>query len=150
MVRATHSVYQGSYYFEVEILTSSGPDAHFRVGWSRQHGELLAPVGFDGHSYGYRDIDGSKIHKSQRVDHFGESYGPNDIIGCYLHLNDDPTLNKIGFFKNGVFQGYAFEGPEVPGDIYFPAVSVYKKVCSLARLLVVMSPCDSLTVLLGG
>jgi hypothetical protein len=71
MVRATHGLFRGSYYFEVEILkksdfvpptTSSSsadlPPAHVRVGWSTRLGELQAPVGFDKHSYGYRDEAG--------------------------------------------------------------------------------------------
>lgn len=84
MVRATHGVYRGSYYFEVEILphtpskhiialdnvngygnndTISSGDAqsdaqfcpHIRIGWSTRQGELQAPVGFDQNSFGYRD-----------------------------------------------------------------------------------------------
>lgn len=71
MVRATHGVHRGSYYYEVELLSaaSSGipnttekgeelPPAHVRVGWSTRMGELQAPVGFDQHSYGYRDEAG--------------------------------------------------------------------------------------------
>ena len=69
MVRATHGVHLGSYYFEVEILdpaasdrstslNKSLPPSHVRVGWSTRQGELQAPVGFDQYSYGYRDIGG--------------------------------------------------------------------------------------------
>lgn len=74
MVRATHGVHRGSYYYEVEILKSTPPKAaatssnsemttelpsHVRIGWSTRLGELQAPVGFDQYSFGYRDEAGT-------------------------------------------------------------------------------------------
>ena len=53
-----------SYYWEVEILASSGEDAHVRVGWSARSGELQGPVGYDKHSYGYRDVNGADINNA--------------------------------------------------------------------------------------
>jgi Set1/Ash2 histone methyltransferase complex subunit ASH2 len=141
MVRATHGVHLGSYYYEVELLTpastgtanvsSSGedlPPAHVRVGWSTRNGELQAPVGFDHNSYGYRDEAGSKIHRSIRTDHYGASFQAGDVVGCHIALFEDPSLNKISFYKNGVDQGVAFSGAEIPSGVYFPAVSLYMKV----------------------
>ena len=76
-------------------------------------------------------IIGSKVHKSLRVDNYGESFGVGDIIGCYIHLGDEQsaTSNRISFFKNGIDQGIAFCGNEIPSGVYFPAVSLYMKVC---------------------
>ena len=34
MVRATHGVHHGSYFYEVVVHESRGEDAHFRLGWS--------------------------------------------------------------------------------------------------------------------
>ena len=64
MVRATHGVHRGSYYWEVEVLDSPGnrENAHVRVGWSTRQGELQGPVGFDKNSFGYRDIGGKLLH----------------------------------------------------------------------------------------
>lgn len=191
MVRATHGVYKGSYYFEVEILPHTAPKStisasvegesgssssecpqevmpspHIRIGWSTRQGELQAPVGFDQYSYGYRDScgkrlvhrecfyfyirnqltcyfyhthnvntvskhyvpAGSKSHKSQRVDHYGEPYQPGDVIGCHIALNEDVSLNSMSFYRNGVDQGVAYRGADIPAGIYFPAVSLYMKV----------------------
>jgi Set1/Ash2 histone methyltransferase complex subunit ASH2 len=104
MVRATHGVHRGSYYWEVEILESPDNDnAHVRIGWSTRQGELQGPVGFDKFSFGYRDIGGSKLHNSVRVDHYGAPYAAGDIVGCFIHL-DDPSnqkANKMCFYKNG-------------------------------------------------
>ena len=58
MVRATHGVHAGAYYFEVEILKSDGVDAHVRVGWSTRQGELQSFVGYDKWSFGVRDLNG--------------------------------------------------------------------------------------------
>lgn len=59
MVRATHGVHSGMYYWETIILDAGEEDdAHFRIGWSTRLGELQAPVGYDKYSYCYRDVNG--------------------------------------------------------------------------------------------
>lgn len=68
---------------------------------------------------------GSKIHKSQRVDHYGEPYQPGDVIGCHIALFEDCAQNTMSFYRNGVDQGVAFSGAEILNGIYFPAVSLY-------------------------
>lgn len=57
MVRAINGVDSGQYYYEVEVLASSD-NIHYRIGWSTRKADLQAPVGYDIHSYAYRDIDG--------------------------------------------------------------------------------------------
>ena len=126
MARATHGVHRGEYYWECHILPSKDPNAHVRIGWSTEKGELQAPVGYDKFSFAYRDIEGSKVHNSQRVDHYGESFGRGDVIGCYLYITNhteageeegqsQPTRqNEIRFFKNGKDQGVAFSGEQIP------------------------------------
>jgi hypothetical protein len=73
MVRATHGVASGSWYFEVKVNTPhNGEDGHTRLGWCTEMGELQAPVGYDQNSYAYRDrvanaaIDtpGSRFHEN--------------------------------------------------------------------------------------
>jgi len=122
-VRATHGVHSGAYYYETEILfpthgtvsatadagsgvcVSSVANCNVRLGWSTRQGELQGPVGNDTHSYGYRDISGSTLHKGVRTDGYGDSYGPGDIIGCFLNLDPgNVTNNQMRFFKNGVDQ----------------------------------------------
>lgn len=128
MIRATNGVASGSYYFEVEILDPiNNENAHTRIGWSSRQGDLQGPVGYDKYSYGYRDIEGSCVHDSERVDSYGESYSPGDVVGCYINLNDyDHDMNEIRFFKNGKDQGAAYRGRnQVPSRIYFPAVSLF-------------------------
>ena len=65
MIRATHGVHFGPYYWECEILpplttpTAPALTPRVRVGWSTRFGELRGPVGYDKHSYGYRDVSGN-------------------------------------------------------------------------------------------
>ena len=46
---------------------------------------LQAPVGYDEHSFGYRDLEGSKVHKALREE-YGRAYKEGDVIGCYIHM----------------------------------------------------------------
>ncbi len=46
---------------------------------------LQAPVGYDEHSFGYRDLEGSKVHKALREE-YGKTYKEGDVIGCYIHM----------------------------------------------------------------
>ena len=67
MIRATHGVHMGPYYWECEILpplcegdagVGVGLEPHVRVGFSTRFGELRGPVGYDKHSFAYRDVGG--------------------------------------------------------------------------------------------
>jgi len=129
MVRGSHGVHGGAYYWEVLILEpeSDPENAHIRLGWSTRQGELNAPVGFDKWSYGYRDINGSKCHDGVRDDGYGEGYGPGDVIGCYLRLDLETGNNLMHFFRNGVDQGVAYAGDELRAGVYFPAVSLFNR-----------------------
>ena len=145
MVRATHGVHTGAYYWEAKMLevvdeknsvdgkdNNNGNDGstgkvHMRLGWSTRQGELEAHVGFDKSGFGYRDIDGSKCSAGVRDDVYGSSFGPGDVIGCYISLDtDEPAENVMKFFKNGVDQGVAYRGLEIDEKgVFFPAVSLF-------------------------
>ena len=85
MVRATRGVVEGAWYFEIRVL-NLGETGHTRLGWSTEKGDLQAPVGYDGNSFGYRDIDGSKVHKALREKYGEEGYKEGDVIGFYINL----------------------------------------------------------------
>jgi hypothetical protein len=136
MVRSTHGVGKGTWYYEAVILDPVGERGNVRIGWSARKGELRAPCGYDRWSYSYRDISGSIVHDSMRRDNYGEQFGPGDVIGMYIHLDRAEALegalakpeagpegNIIKFFKNGVDQGIAFKNV-LPSE-FRPAISVY-------------------------
>ncbi|RDX84342.1 Protein TRAUCO, partial [Mucuna pruriens] len=87
MVRATRGVVEGAWYFEIRVV-KLGESGHTRLGWSTEKADLQAPVGYDGNSFGYRDIDGSKIHKALREKYGEEGYKEGDVIGFYINLPD--------------------------------------------------------------
>lgn len=60
------------------------------------------------------------------MEEYGAPFAEGDIIGCFLNLDTSrPEDNEIRFFKNGVDQGQAYFGKEIPLGVYFPAVSLY-------------------------
>ncbi|KMZ58903.1 hypothetical protein ZOSMA_72G00640 [Zostera marina] len=152
MVRATRGVDDGAWYFEIKV-TRLGETGHTRLGLTTDKGDLQAPVGYDGNSFGYRDIDGSKVHKALREKYGEDGYMEGDVIGVYINLpngknyvpkppvlvlykgqrylqsdgkDDLPKIvpeSEVSFFKNGVCQGVAFR--DLYGGRYFPAASMY-------------------------
>lgn len=84
MVRATRGVREGAWYFEIKVV-NLGETGHTRLGWSTDKGDLQAPVGYDGNSFGYRDVDGSKVHKAL-TENYGYGYKEGDVIGFYINL----------------------------------------------------------------
>lgn len=108
---------------------------HVRLGWSMRTGELQAPVGYDKWSFGFRDVQGSIVHQSQRQDAWGGEgdFGEGDVIGCGICLDADIGPH-IRFFVNGECRGnfVISKGKRVGGvafeiepGTYYPAVSLY-------------------------
>ena len=66
MCRATHGVYTGDWYYEIEVLApekvgdASYPEAHTRLGWAQRYGNLQGPTGVDDFSYSWRDVSCSE------------------------------------------------------------------------------------------
>lgn len=42
-------------------------------------------MGYDQYSYGYRDLEGSRVHKALR-EAYGSPFREGDVVGCLLHL----------------------------------------------------------------
>ncbi|KAK6138316.1 hypothetical protein DH2020_027900 [Rehmannia glutinosa] len=102
MVRATRGVSEGAWYFEIKVV-HLGETGHTRLGWSTDKGDLQAPVGYDGNSFGYRDVDGSKVHKALREKYGEEGYKEDDVIGFYINLPDGgsyaPNPPRLVWYK---------------------------------------------------
>ena len=81
------------------------------------------PVGFDGYSYGLRDVSGQKVHMS-RPRAFMRSFGTGDVIGMHICLppivkseqQDGDSQTKKGVFRDRIpirFRGQLyFEQPD--------------------------------------
>jgi ATP-dependent RNA helicase DDX1 len=73
------------------------------VGWSTLAASL--DLGTDGQGFGFGGT-GKKSHRRQ-FDSYGQEYGLGDVIGCWL----DAEAGELGFMKNGVDLGVAFQLP---------------------------------------
>lgn len=99
MVRATHSINRGKFYYEIYIdkMNKEKRDENdeisaARIGWGQKYSNLQAPLGYDAYGYSYRSRFGTKFHdaKGQSYDKCG-GYGQGDTIGCMIEL---PFGNK--------------------------------------------------------
>lgn len=112
--RATGSIKsRGKAYFEI-IVEDEGL---CRVGWSSQNSSL--DIGTDSESFGYGGT-GKKSH-NRKFEDYGETFGLNDVIGCWIDMDD----KCIGFTKNGISLGKAFDIPKKLYETsFFPAVTL--------------------------
>ncbi|XP_047449335.1 heterogeneous nuclear ribonucleoprotein U-like protein 1 isoform X2 [Mugil cephalus] len=128
--RATHGVTQGRVCYEMKIneeipvkhLPSSEPDPHVvRIGWSLNH--CSTQLGEEPFSFGYGGT-GKKSADCKFAD-FGEKFGENDVIGCYIDFDSGDEV-EMGYSKNGVNLGVAFRTTkeELAGRALFPHVLV--------------------------
>jgi len=128
--RATHGVTQGRVCYEMKIneeipvkhLPSSEPDPHVvRIGWSINH--CSTQLGEEAFSFGYGGT-GKKSSDCKFAD-FGEKFGENDVIGCYIDFDSGDEV-EMAYSKNGVSLGVAFRTTKeaLAGRALFPHVLV--------------------------
>ncbi|NXX29650.1 ASH2L methyltransferase, partial [Nicator chloris] len=119
MVRASHGVRKGAWYFEIS-MDEMPPDTAARLGWSQplgksfsktflswcscytpcvhheafiSAGNLQAPLGYDKFSYSWRSKKGTKFHQSIGK-HYSSGYGQGDVLGFYISLPEDTETAK--------------------------------------------------------
>ncbi|KAL1122272.1 hypothetical protein AAG570_003677 [Ranatra chinensis] len=86
MVRATHSVSRGSWYYEVTVNDMKDGSAS-RIGWGQEYANLQAPLGYDKFGYAWRSRKGTRFHES-RGKHYSDGYCEGDTLGFFIHLPD--------------------------------------------------------------
>uniref|UniRef100_A0A665VDS2 Set1/Ash2 histone methyltransferase complex subunit ASH2 n=1 Tax=Echeneis naucrates TaxID=173247 RepID=A0A665VDS2_ECHNA len=92
MVRASHGVRKGSWYFEVSVDDMPAETAA-RLGWSQPLGNLQAPLGYDKFSYSWRSKKGTRFHQSIGK-HYSSGYGQGDTLGFFIELPDGTETAK--------------------------------------------------------
>lgn len=92
MVRATHGVAHGSWYFEVTVKERPN-NAALRIGWAQKLANLQATCGFDKFSYSWRSRKGTVFHDSigksySKLNEVDENPGfdVGDVLGFYINL----------------------------------------------------------------
>ncbi|XP_065568304.1 set1/Ash2 histone methyltransferase complex subunit ASH2-like [Artemia franciscana] len=92
MVRATHSVSKGSWYWECTI--GEMPDnSATRIGWAQCFANLQTPLGFDKFGYSWRSRKGTKFHEAKGY-HFSDGYCEGDVLGMMIILPDSHNCEK--------------------------------------------------------
>nr|CAB3490893.1 unnamed protein product [Digitaria exilis] len=154
MVRATRGVAAGAWYFEVRVV-HLGATGHTRLGWVTNRADHQTPVGSDAYGFGYRDMDGAKVHKAWRDKYADEGYGEGDVLGFYISLPDgeqyEPKQPELIQYKGMpfhvqvpkeeqkmpppvhgseicYFKNGVCQGrafKDIPGGRYYPAASMY-------------------------
>eukprot|EP00041_Stephanoeca_diplocostata_P030216 m.907818 g.907818 ORF g.907818 m.907818 type:complete len:736 (+) comp23711_c1_seq21:2004-4211(+) len=111
--RATTGLVGGKHYYEA-LMTDEGL---CRCGWSTMMATFN--LGTDKHGFGFGGT-GKKSYARQ-FDSYGETYGLNDVLGCYLDLDN----MEIHYTKNGKYLGIAFEIPsQLQRAAFYPAIVV--------------------------
>ncbi|XP_047538346.1 ATP-dependent RNA helicase Ddx1 isoform X2 [Vanessa atalanta] len=110
--RATKGVHtKGAYYYEATVTD----EGLCRVGWSTQAARL--DLGTDSLGYGFGGT--GKKSNAKNFEDYGKAYGKNDVIGCFLNLNN----GDISYTINGEDMGVAFKlNQSRRCDCYFPAI----------------------------
>ena len=108
--RAAVGYVSGKHYFEAE-MTDEGL---CRIGWSTKAAKL--DLGTDNHGYGFGGTGKKSFGRS--FDSYGEPYGLNDTLGCYLDLD----AGAVYYSKNGKDLGEAFKiASHLKGVAFYPA-----------------------------
>ncbi|XP_059169038.1 set1/Ash2 histone methyltransferase complex subunit ASH2-like isoform X2 [Physella acuta] len=94
MIRASHGVNHGNWYFEVQVVDMQN-EAASRIGWSLSLGNLQAPCGYDKFSYSWRSRKGTVFHQSRGYHYHDGGYGEGDVLGFYLSLPNPENLELL-------------------------------------------------------
>uniref|UniRef100_A0A3Q3WTN2 B30.2/SPRY domain-containing protein n=1 Tax=Mola mola TaxID=94237 RepID=A0A3Q3WTN2_MOLML len=92
MVRASHGVRKGAWFFEVTV-DEMPLETAARLGWSQPLGNLQAPLGYDKFSYSWRSKKGTKFHQSIGK-HYSSGYGQGDTLGFFIELPDSTEVAR--------------------------------------------------------
>ncbi|XP_046986451.1 set1/Ash2 histone methyltransferase complex subunit ASH2-like isoform X1 [Schistocerca americana] len=93
MVRATHSVTAGIWYYEATIEDMPEGSAT-RIGWGQNYANLQAPLGYDKFGYSWRSRKGTRFHDS-RGKHYSLAYEEGDVLGFLIILPGSEVGNYI-------------------------------------------------------
>lgn len=152
-VQSNRGAHVGTWYLEIAVA-HLGTSGHCRLGVGTSGQDVEGPCGYTEASFGFRDVDGSKVTKGWR-EAYGEAYGEGDVVGVYLHLPEGgrPMEQKadivrwkgrlyqtvteppeparplsgsvLGFTINGKWQGVAFQ--DILEGTYYAAGSLFTK-----------------------
>jgi hypothetical protein len=123
-VRATHGAYQGTWMYEITVLSDVKEGIGIRLGWSTKNSNLNEPVGANQDGYGFCLCSGNSVH-DRRQQALTNGNGdpvvvkPGDVVGCLLRLTDEgrsfePALSDIVRYKGRIHIRMHPEGTGLP------------------------------------
>ncbi|XP_014475699.1 PREDICTED: set1/Ash2 histone methyltransferase complex subunit ASH2 [Dinoponera quadriceps] len=93
MIRATHCVSRGTWYWEATIEEMPEGSAT-RLGWGQEYANLQTPLGYDKFGYSWRSRKGTRFHESKGK-HFSDGYGEGDTLGFLIVLPNTHDASHI-------------------------------------------------------
>ncbi|KAJ7990129.1 hypothetical protein DPEC_G00297130 [Dallia pectoralis] len=134
--RASYGVTKGKVCYEMKVceeisvkhLPTSEQDPHVvRIGWSLD--SCSTQLGEEAFSFGYGGT--GKKSSNCKFEDYGEKFGENDVIGCFIDFDANNDQVEMAFSKNGVWLGVGFQASkdELAGRPLFPHVLV--KNCAI-------------------
>nr|XP_018914030.1 PREDICTED: set1/Ash2 histone methyltransferase complex subunit ASH2 isoform X3 [Bemisia tabaci] len=93
MIRATHCVNRGVWYYEATIQEMPEGSAT-RIGWGQEYANLQAPLGYDKFGYSWRSRKGTRFHEG-RGKHYSPGYGVNDVLGFLIILPEEESTSYL-------------------------------------------------------
>uniref|UniRef100_A0A6Q2ZMT2 Uncharacterized protein n=1 Tax=Esox lucius TaxID=8010 RepID=A0A6Q2ZMT2_ESOLU len=134
--RASYGVSKGKVCYEMKVceeisvkhLPTSEQDPHVvRIGWSLDSSSTQ--LGEEAFSFGYGGT--GKKSSNCKFEDYGEKFGENDVIGCFIDFDTNGDQVEMAFSKNGVWLGVGFRvsKDELAGRPLFPHVLV--KNCAI-------------------
>merc|ERR1739838_1099224 len=94
LLRASHSVTKGSWYYEVTVKQMPTGSAS-RIGWSQQLSNLQAPLGYDKFGYSWRSRKGTVFHESCGKHYADGGYKKGDVLGIMIVLPENEVSKKL-------------------------------------------------------
>jgi len=111
--RSTLGVTKGWHYYEATVTD----EGLCRIGFSTS--QATYDVGTDGHSFGFGGTGKKSFMKNFET--YGEPFGINDVIGCFIDLNDF----QIKWSKNGKEFPIAYDIPKnLRGSTFYASVTL--------------------------
>jgi len=112
VVRATHGVSRGCWYYEATIVHQP-ENTHVRLGWSQALACLQSPVGYDKFSYSWRSRKGTRFHDSIGKHYCEGGLTQGDVLGFLIELPEadveggylPPTFKDLPLIK---FKNYFY------------------------------------------
>lgn len=94
MIRATHGVSRGSWYFEARI-TDMPEGSATRIGFAQQFSNLQGPLGFDRYGYSWRSRYGTVFHEARGKSYAKGGYGLDDVLGFLIVLPEEKHVSLV-------------------------------------------------------